>query len=173
MKIEPPDDEAYGRVTNPERFLVVVDAARRLIAELARDYEVVVTHGTAAEDFPTREDGTAVTTRIKPTVGAPLRILITDFPGVDMRFGRWGHDWFPSCGCDACDEDPDELIAEMKGLVDAVTGGRYFEELRRRTLTRALTGPHGRRGSRQRLQRRDLDHYGPAGRHEWPAWPKR
>ncbi len=171
MRFEQPDDDAYGRVTNPERYRVVADAAHALVAKLTTEYDVTVTSGTAAADFPAYRGSAESTTRIDPATGAPIRILITDFPGVVIRFGRWGDQAFPSCGCDACDEDPAELVAEMELLVHAVTGGRYVEELRRRTLTRRYSGPGGSRGSTRRLRRQEVNDYRPAGRHEWPAWP--
>lgn len=172
MRFEPPDEDAYGRVTNPDRYQPVVAAAREMIDGLSADFDVAISRGTAKEDFATWLDPAAETMRLEPAAGAPLRVLITDFPGVVLSFGRWGHEAFPSCGCDACDEDPDELIAELTWLIEAVTSGAYVEELNRRTLTRSYSGPWGRRGRRASISRNELADYGPPGRHEWEAWPR-
>ena len=34
VDFDQPDPDAYGRVTNPERYQAVVDAARRMVDEL-------------------------------------------------------------------------------------------------------------------------------------------
>lgn len=76
----PPDEDAYGRFTNPERFRAVVDAASAPVSELVDSFDVEVLAGSSAVDFPGWSDGSAETIRLVPAVGAPLAILITDFP---------------------------------------------------------------------------------------------
>lgn len=87
MRTDPPDEDTYGRVTNPERLQAVVDAASARIGELVDTFDVEATAGRSAVDFPDWPDGSAETIRLVPAVGAPLAILTTDFPGVLVRFG--------------------------------------------------------------------------------------
>jgi len=172
MKFDAPDDEAYGRVTDPEKYRSVVEAAREIVDELVRDFAVAISKGTAAKDFPNWHDPAATTVRLDPEAGAVLRVLFTDFPGVVIRFGHWGRTAFPTCGCDACDERPDELIDEFRQVVSAITSGGYYEELRGRTLSTRLTGPWGRRGTEHRLRRAERADYKSEGSHAWPEWPR-
>jgi Family of unknown function (DUF6226) len=51
------------------------------------------------------------------------KTALTDFPGVDVRFGAWISAAFPRCGCDACDEQPAEVAVELREFVDALIGG--------------------------------------------------
>ena len=62
---------------------------------------------------------------------APLAIAFTDFPSVILRLGRWYEESLPGCGCDACDEQPDDLVAEMRTQVDALVEGGLWERVRR------------------------------------------
>lgn len=61
VDFDSPDPEAYGRVTNPERFQAVVDAARAMIANLVKTYQVESTPGNWSVDFP---DWTAPNTHL-------------------------------------------------------------------------------------------------------------
>jgi hypothetical protein len=173
MRIDTPDDDAYGRVTNPERYAPVVEAARQIIHRLTLVYDVTARKGTAEQDFPEWSDPQATTELLEPRTGAPLRAMLTDFPGVVLRFGRWGREAFPSCGCDACAELPHELIEEMGHVIDAITLGGYAEAFRGRTLTTVMSGSWGHRSTKRRLNRSERRDFGPKGSYEWPAWPRR
>ncbi len=173
MRTGPPDEGAYGRVTNPERFQAVADAANAMIDELVATFDVEARVGSSAVDFPNWPDGSAETIRLVPAVGAPLAILITDFPGVLVRFGARGREAFPGCGCDACDEQPQEVVARMHQLVDAAVEGRYEETLTKRTLSCSFTGAWGGESSRGRLQRGEWKRLGELGARTWPPWPRR
>src|SRR5690606_1283273 len=61
-----PPEEAYGRVTNPERFQPVVDAALALIDDLTVRYQVVRSSGISSVDFPTLEGAPLDTVRLTP-----------------------------------------------------------------------------------------------------------
>ena len=132
VEFDRPDEDAYGRVTNPERYQVVADAAIALISDLVRAFDVEETSGQSVVDFPTWQVTTAETVHLVPREGAPLAFLITDFPGVAVRFGEWTREAFPTCGCDACDEPPTDVIEKMNDLVEGAVGGRYEEELTKR-----------------------------------------
>ena len=56
-------------------------------------------------------------------------MAFTAFPGLAVRFGNWRIEYFPDCGCDACDEMPDENFEALTELVDAVVLGRFREAL--------------------------------------------
>ena len=169
MDIERPDDDAYGRVTNPERYRPVADAAAALIDELAAGYDVARSTGSSGDDFPDWLGSPSSTTRLVPGHGAPLVFMITDFPGAVVRFGEWTVEAFPGCGCDACDERPEDEVERMYGLVEAAVAGHYEEELTRRELRHSTTGG----SSRTRLGRGEWRRHGRPGRHRWPPWPRR
>jgi hypothetical protein len=163
---EQPPDEAYERVTEPERFAAVVDAADALVERLIATYDVTV---SAVElERATRA------VRLQPAQGAPLAIGVTDFPGVVLRFGHWCSTHQPMCGCDACDETPDEAIEEMTDVVGAVVTGRFTEELAKKPLSLSRWLDGGRDWSALDETRfRQLAEVAPPGRHDWPAWPLR
>lgn len=173
MRTDRPDEDAYGRITNPERFQVVADAATALIGDLVESHDVKASAGSSAVDFPSWRDGPDETIRLVPAVGAPLSLLLTDFPGVLVRFGEWGREAFPACGCDACDEQPAEVIARMHRLIEATVVGRYEEELTKRMLLYSFTGAWGVESSEGRLERGEWRRHGEPGAHKWPPWPRR
>ncbi len=173
MRTKPPHEDAYGRVTNPQRFQEVADAATALIGELVDTFAVERTAGSSAVDFPSWPDGSAETIRLLPAMGTPLAILLTDFPGVLIHFGAWGREAFPGCGCDACDEQPPEVIDRMHRLVEAAVEGRYKEALTKRTLSCSFSGPWGGESSEGRLERGEWRRLGELGPHSWPPWPQR
>jgi hypothetical protein len=173
MTTDPPDDEAYGRVSNPERFQEVADAATALISELVDTFDVETAAGSSAVDFPNWPDGSAATIRLLPAVGTPLAILVTDFPGVLIRFGAWGREAFPGCGCDACDEQPPDVIERLHRLIEAAVEGKYKEALTKRTLSYSFSGTWGGESSEGRLKRGEWRRLGELGPHSWPPWPRR
>ena len=148
-----PDDDAYSRITNPERYQPVVDAARALIDQLDAVYDVSRTENADSID-------------LIPSVGVPLTFEFTDFPGVIVTVAGNGRlQAFPDCGCDACGDAPPEVIQELDRLVDAAVSGGYREELTKRSLRTWYSGPWGSRSQGQALRRgkwRDLGDLGGA-----------
>lgn len=171
MDFDGPDPDAYGRVTNPERFQIVVDAAETLIDEMVGRFDVEKTHGASGDDFPDWNEAAVATVRLTPNAGAPLVFMITDFPGVVIRFGRWRREAFPSCGCDACDEQPTEVIKQMLDLVESVVVGQLEEELTRRRLRSTLSGPWGSSSRETPLRPGEWRTLGRPGIYRWPPWP--
>lgn len=55
METDRPEEDAYGRVTNPERYQVVADAAVALISKLVQAFDVVKTSGSSLLIFPPGE----------------------------------------------------------------------------------------------------------------------
>ncbi len=121
MPFEPIDEEAYGRITNPERYMPVVESARAIV-ELLVDRHVAT--ATAEHPTPDPDQRVSVVERIvvrSPEPGsAELRFEITDFPGVYLHVGQLSRFDLPRCGCDACDEQPTELERQLAAIVDAV-----------------------------------------------------
>lgn len=168
-----PDHEAYGRVTNPERYQAVVDAAHDLISDLVDAYQVELAVGNPSVDFPDWTGGAERVVRVRPNEGAPLAFMFTDFPGVVVRVGDWGVEAFPACGCDACDEPPGEVVERLNDLVGAAVEGSYQERLTKRTLTHRYASRRGFLGSERPLDRGEWKRYGLPASHRWPAWPTR
>ena len=174
MRSEPPDEETYGRVTNPERFEPLVVAAKELVDYLVMTFDVVRFAGTAATDFPNWPEESAETVRLVPSRGVPLVVMFTDFPGLMVRVGEWGDlPGFPSCGCDACAESAEECIEEFARLVTTAVNGDYTESLTKRELRYGYRGHWGSRNSRRPLRHREWKQYGEPGAHSWPPWSRR
>lgn len=160
-----PDEAAYGRVTNPERYQVVHDAARLLIDQLTARYEVEATPGESAVDFP-RFKGRAVdVVRLRPTEGAPVTVMFTDFPGVLVGVGVYCLRAFPMCGCDACDEQPEEVAEALGQLVSAAIAGRFREELTKRGPMWTFDGDWGSSTDEHFLEPGGWKRYGAPGSH--------
>lgn len=129
-----PPEEAYGRVTNPERYRVLHTAARDLLDRLTVAYEVDREDGDAALDPALTDrfsDPVEAVVRLTPRsrCAAPLTVAFTGFPGLGLRFGEWVVETLPSCGCDACDEDPDDLVGLLTGCVEALAAGDFTEQI--------------------------------------------
>ena len=182
---EGPPKEAYSRVTNPERFLPLHAAATELLDRLEREFAV-----DRLEGHDENDDWSGVTLARPPIrlvphdpQAAPIVAAFTDFPGVCLKFGSWRTEPFPDCGCDACDEMPDESIEEMIRMVEAVVSGGFREAMRvprllgdgwRESEFRYSDGGF-RRGESRVRRSRALKMTG-GERHvslDWKPWPRR
>lgn len=174
MHADRPPEETYGRVTNPNRFETVVDATRRLIERLSSEYRIATESSAGGFRVGSHDWGDADTETVHliPIEGAPISVVFTSFPGVFIRFGEWGAEAFPTCGCDACDEDPDWVSERVGQLVEAVVAGRYEEELTRRSVRVSFSGPWGDSASETRLDPGEWKTYGQPGVHRWAEWPR-
>lgn len=129
---EGPPDEAYSRVTEPERFWPLHEWTLEVVDRLLTEYDVTL------EENKLTDTELELSTLVRPIMKltpsqdscAPITIAFTDFPGITVRVGRWVTDQFPSCGCDACDEMPDEEFVGLTELLDDVVGGRFRESMR-------------------------------------------
>jgi hypothetical protein len=171
-----PPSEAYGRVTNPERYRVVHDAARALVDHLRRDF-VIETDDAPPGDPILLASGASIEeiVRVVPegTGAAPITFALTDFPGVLVRTGRWQCWAYPSCGCDACDEDPADSAARLRSDVEAVTAGRMHEEWDGERLHISVRHADGSGSSGWTLVDRDRPSYGGPHRYDWRPWRPR
>lgn len=123
-------DDAYGRVTNPGRYRLLHDAAEAVLADLENNYQVTRTDVRADAEL-TRNRPASRVERLTPVNpgGAPATVAFTDFPGLMIRLGRWRVDAFPHCGCDACDEDPQDLAETMSNMLRALALGNFSESV--------------------------------------------
>ena len=130
--MEGPPKEAYSRVTEPERFMPMHDWALEVVARLEQEYEVARDEGEGIDTELESRSLSRPTIKLTPlpVSCAPITIVFNDFPGLAVRVGRWGTDWFPSCGCDACDEMPDEEFERFAELLEDAVAGRFRESLR-------------------------------------------
>lgn len=128
--VEEPPEEAYERVTNPERFAPLIPAAEKLIADLERRFDVTVTRAPAAPwESSTVVPGESV--RIVPTRAdqAPLTITFTSLPGLYLEAGAWQRISLPACACDGCAEKVADVLRELAEYTDALTAGRLSERI--------------------------------------------
>ena len=172
------------RVTNPERFQPLHAAALELLDRLEREFAVERLKGHDADDELGMESLAHPSIRLVPhdPQAAPIVVAFTEFPGLHVRFGSWHTKPFPRCGCDACDETPDELIEEMTKMVEAVVSGGFRESVRAPLLLgdgwreSEFRFNDGGLGSGGRIQRsRALEMTGGKRRVtlEWKPWPRR
>jgi Family of unknown function (DUF6226) len=175
-----PPEEAYGRVTRdlPTLYAPVVELARTMIDELAADYDVDRRSVTGAE--LKRVEGCVSdaleTVALVPRSGdrSPLIVGICDLPGVHLAYGRWASEHLPECGCDACDETPDDLIELLTGTRDLVVGG-FAEWVRRgegQWWVGHQTAVGSEEGSVDRAERRKLGIRKPIEL-AWQPWRRR
>lgn len=153
-------EEAYGRVTNPQRYGVLIPAAEQIAARLVDRFDATLERDTPASAAAfARHSNVERSLRVVPAdpMSAPIAIAFTTFPGVFLRAGAWLQSAFPGCGCDACDENPQALIVELGSYVDAVTTGHFEEHLERDALTQswALSMPSRGRGGRGTLSEKE------------------
>jgi hypothetical protein len=120
------DDSAYERVTNPQRFATLHQATDELVADLRQRFDVLVEPVAPEGDNVT--GGLMSAVRVSPSnEGATVTITLTGFPGLYVRFGAKHTEAFPQCGCDACDEQPDQLEDDLRRKVQCVAQGRLSE----------------------------------------------
>lgn len=121
---EGPPEEAYGRVTNPERFAPLHDAALKTIGRLVTDFDVERAEGYGLDEELESKLGLArPSVRLTPTdpEAGPIMVVFTDFPGLFVRFGRWTEDLFPVCGCDACGGNAEGEIERLTESIYSLT----------------------------------------------------
>jgi hypothetical protein len=177
MKQDPSDErEAYGRVTNEERFRALHEAALRCTERLEKDFDVTVQ--MADEIDPDLEDAGVARPGIRLVPrsenAAPITIVFTPFPGLQVRFGN-STDRFPACGCDACGETAKGEVARFEELIEDVTAGRFREYFDRyENEGEWITGWECWSPSRHYARGFDMDNGPPASQtRHWSPWPVR
>lgn len=175
---EPPPPEAYGRVTHAERYRVLHAVARAVLDDLTKTFAVERRDHPTAD--PSGRDTSCPATRLTPVPpdAGPLTVTFTAFPGLRIGLGQWHAIILPTCGCDACDEDPAELVRVLHDAVDALVHGNFEERLtrgRKPTLSFAWTAPETGRAhsATMHLNRREARRLGPPRHTRWAPWPRR
>lgn len=123
-----PPEEAYSRVTDPQRYAPLHAIARDVLADLQRRFDVTA-HASSELD-PNGTTQAAVTT-LEPSdpASSPLSVVFTAFPGLVVGFGRTQRAHIPVCGCDACDETVEECASSLREIVEAVATGSFGERI--------------------------------------------
>jgi hypothetical protein len=126
-----PPPEAYGRVTDPERYRGLHGVADNLLTSLQSQYEVDRAEGLDVDTRLARGVPVERCVRLVPSAGdgAPLTIAFSAFPGLVVRYGLYLTGGLPQCGCDACDEDPEAMAEELRTRADLLARGRFTEEI--------------------------------------------
>lgn len=125
-------DDAYTRVTNPQRYEPLHSVAHALLDWLQTEFDVDVENAPGVvDDLLLRPTDTVHAVRIVPrnNAAAPLTLVLTPFPGVYLHAGLLHDFHFPVCGCDACDDDIAALAHELEWTVLTVVSGGYSERV--------------------------------------------
>jgi hypothetical protein len=169
----------YPHTTNAGRFAVLHDAADALLDELAEGY--MVEHRETKELLGPDEALVRVVRLIPRTpAAAPLAVAFTNLPGLTLRLGRWWAQTLPVCGCDACGEEPAQLVDDLRVQCAAMIEGGLWERVRRGVggswfecrligtgFNAGLEGPLSAR------EARDARRGGFAAPTQWAPWPRR
>ena len=181
---EGPPDEAYSRVTEPERFLPLAPWTLDLLARLEAEYDIVREEVYGLDPELERAPPTRATVRLtsRRDGAAPVVVAFThhEHAGIRVRFGHWLIEPFPDCGCDACDECAEGAFQNFKETVEAVAAGQFRERFR---LLPDGSGRVGYEFSSGDLRRSGWSRVGPGSMirfaggkdHvlEWLPWPRR
>lgn len=171
-----PPEEAYSRVSHPERFAPVATVVDALVDHLETWYAVDV-------DRRRGEAGGRIV-QLRPPMGATITLTLTP-EAVVIEAGALFRDVAPGCACDACDESAATVADHVEETLLAIAAGGLREVFpvgaQRWVHTRILTpAGHGRSSSGApdpRLSAARLDDAAdrlarlPDG--WWPAWPLR
>lgn len=128
-----PPEDSYSVTRNTERYAGLHTVAHALIAYLERVYDVAVIHEGVADAAATLlhpRDDVVELVRLQPRdpQAAPLRFVLSGYPGVIVEAGVL-HDFaYPRCGCEACDEGIDYAATEIEDVALAVAAGGYAEQ---------------------------------------------
>ncbi len=173
----PAPDDAYERVSHPERFAPLASVAEALVAHLCAAYVV---------DVVRTRDGDVMTIRLSPTQGAPV-VLTVGAEHVGVYAGAGYRAMVPDCACDACDESLEGAATMLEAeLLDIAAGGLrelYPIGRQRLVLLQRASLDGGFSSSAGELMPADTDDHDEAGRRRrllatlvdgwWPSWTLR
>ncbi len=113
-----PPDDAYSRVSHPERFAPVLSVVDALVEHLATWYVDDV-------DRRVSESGARVMC-LRPTTGATITLTVSA-ESVDIEAGALFRDRAPVCTCDACDETAESVADHLEQTLLAIAAGGLRE----------------------------------------------
>ena len=143
MPSDRPPPDAYGRVTNPERFRVLHTVMLEILERLEADFDVRREEGYGLDKELERDYPLArASVRLTPAdpEAAPITAAFTDFPSLYLRFGLWWTEPFPDCMCDACGDTGEELVEGLAELIEDVTAGQFWESRDPHWTSRGIWG---------------------------------
>jgi hypothetical protein len=162
-----PDEDAYSRMSDPQRYVTLSRRARLLVPRLTSIFDVRVDDVSAG--LGRFAEGVEVIRFVPADERASTLTLGLTDAAVYLGAGHAYLAAFPDCGCDACDADPDEVFAELESTVYAVTRGRLRESASGGWYEATLLRPRGRStggGLADDFALRDGD-----GEWHWAPWP--
>ncbi len=177
-----PPREAYSRVTEPERFLPLVNWTLELLSRLESEYEVSRDEGYCLDPYLTVTNPFRPTVRLTPRQdnSAPVAVAFNELPGIYVRFGRFRIEPFPDCACDGCDEDAEEQFERFRQTIEALVAGRFREWFLSLPNGAGLLGHESwsdshRRTGRSRVEPGGVSHYSDGGDRvwEWEPWARK
>ena len=125
-----PPTSAYSTVGHRERFAPLHQVADTLIDWLLDTFDAVAERdpGVATDLLlPPADIVRAVRVVPSTSFAAPLTFVFTGFPGIFLHAGALYDSHYPVCGCDACDDDVQELLENLESMVRAVVSGGLYE----------------------------------------------
>ncbi len=126
-----PPPEAYSRVTNPDRFSPLHSFVLDLLVRLEAEFNVTSVEGYGIDTELEARGVVRPTVKLAPSDAgaAPITVAFSAFPGLAVRFGRWKLEFFPGCGCDACDETAEGESDRIQEQVDSLVAGQFREAI--------------------------------------------
>lgn len=123
-----PPDDSYSVLEHSERFAPLHTVAEALIDYLVSTYEVDVEEGYPDTDdhiYAPKPDEVVRSVRITPKAAscATLVFFFTTLPGVHINAGVLFDARYPSCGCNACDEEWESTADELEWQTLSIAGG--------------------------------------------------
>ena len=168
-----PPEEAYERVTNPERFQVLHTVMLETLGRLEVEFDVRREEGCGLDEgLELNLELARPTIRLIPADpdAAPIVAAFSAFPGLHVRFGKWWKELLPACGCDACGDSGEELAEDLARMVESVVAGRFRESFEPswRWPKGEIWGEAGWRHGHGSLDGRSS-----SGQVNWKPWPRR
>lgn len=134
VDLDGPPEDSYSVVEHPERFAPLHVVATALVEHFADVYAVDLEEGihllAPHAHTPLAEQVRRVV-RLTPhhQHAAPITFVWTDDPAVWIYAGALFQSIYPSCSCNACDEDWEYCADEMEGQTFAIVEGGLSEQV--------------------------------------------